>query len=244
MSNLKSTILGVCILFSTAPATANPPVKLDYPMFSRMGHQLPFNSWLDVNCRELTTTGSRRIACLFRQTIVSQLSPEEVANKVAETSSIGKEMAQDAAKDPKMCQSISAEGLDTTVKDIISELKTSCIKKDAVRASAALTRYVLEIEAKTCTIDSWGFEREFSQVDQNTWVTASPQPYGICNLTSVITLWKDPGESASLWNYKSISSVPPNAPEHCDGVAAEPIKEYSWKWAFIPRLADCKYITM
>jgi len=247
MSNLKLVnCIFVCLAFFSVPAMADPKLSpdLDYPSWGQMGHDISFNSWITASCQELPVQQrTHRIACRFQQTTVLRPSSEDVSNKVTEASSIGKRLVQDAIKDPKVCQSISVEVVDTTIKDIMLELKTSCVKKDAIGASAALTRYVLEIEAKTCTINSgWEFEREFTQVDQNTWVTVNPQPYGICNSTSVITLWRKSGDSV-LWNYKRIRSVPPNSIKECADIAADPVDEYSWEWAYIPRLVDCKYIS-
>jgi hypothetical protein len=94
----------------------------------------------------------------------------------------------------------------------------------------AFADYFHNVQAHTCKVRVSTWEDDFDQLDANTW-SANSGPTGLCRVSSVSTLWREPA-TPSLWNYKDVQTF---APGTTGGPLCAPlsgkteIREFLWR---------------
>lgn len=242
-------LVGGAILATTVTSAAPKTVKkkadpwLDVPRMASAGSPTE-QSVITVDCALVTGTTPRRAQCTMTQAmVIGPLSASRLSERNAELDQLAKAKGplakhMRASCTKKVIAEVAARATLPEEQTYVGKYKDACATKDAVKLVNALRWHLTNVEAHQCDLEAIGYQEEFTQQDANTWTTTKAGL--LCNTTTVMTLWRKPGDS--LWNYKQVRSVPPNAdPTLCSGLSQTPTE---WRWdATRTRCLGCKFFS-
>lgn len=198
---------------------------------------------ISVECDAPTRAASGRAAikCRFKMLNITPPRPREDLSKNLDA------MRADILRGGKSgliracAEAMQYDGGGVEEQVMVGPVRQACASGDLNAYADAFIGGVRAEESEVCDVLLTDWEDEYEQVDQNTWV-ANKGPEGICRSSSNMTIWRQDARPLSLWNYKQVTSTPPNA----KGPFCNPgtvVAEYS-SLGIRPRVLPCRFLRM
>lgn len=103
------------------------------------------------------------------------------------------------------------------VQDLQVRAAAACKAHDLRAARAVVRDSIRDIDSKTCKLGAYLDENEFTQRDQDTWISTGTR--GLCNVSHVARIWRAKQEPTQ-WSYSYLESPAPNADPTCVATAS------------------------
>jgi|GEM_PF-6250201 len=185
-------------------------------------------SWLSVEC---ALSGKRRASCSFSQATFTQPEPGLIAEQIKRLRAAPKaEKERDFKKACKSGELPSSE--------LLVRFRAACDSKSLAAFEDALEWFMLNMEAKTCTLHvATPFTLEFKQLSANVWQSVGD---AACN-TTVMTLFR--ASPDTLWEYKQVRSST-SSEAFCAGLK-DSITLWTWRrnGTGMPMPLTCSYLS-